>query len=92
MKFESVPFDTAGVLSSESLELEEAAFLTGCTDGFLFLSSSSDESESEDESFFLCVTIGFLTTEARFQKKRVKIGTGDREKNMYLSIQPVFHH
>jgi hypothetical protein len=51
--------------SSESLLLDEAAFLTGCcvgfatgadltgtTDAFFFV-SSSDESESDDESFFL---------------------------------------
>ena len=66
--------------SSESLLLDEAAFLTGCwvdfttgadltgaTDVFLFV-SSSDESDEDEESFFLlferlvaAATAGFLT-------------------------------
>ena len=52
-------FLAVGTSSSESLLLlDEAAFLatgvdlTGTTDAFLFV-SSSDESESDDESFFL---------------------------------------
>ncbi len=56
----------AGVSLSESLLLDEAAFLTGCwttglvtgaaltgDTGTFFLLLSSDESESDDESFFL---------------------------------------
>jgi hypothetical protein len=65
----------AGVSSSESLLLlDGAARLLGCCTGvdvdnglvdatvtFFFLSSSLDESESDDESFFLIVA-GLVTT------------------------------
>jgi hypothetical protein len=80
--FDAAGFLFVGLSSSESLLLDAAAFLTGCgvgfavgvdftgdTDGFFFL-SSSDESESDDESFFLALaravdggTTGFLTGE-----------------------------
>jgi hypothetical protein len=83
-----IPFDATGFLfvgassSSESLLLDEAAFLTNCWAGFVtgvdltvvfFFVSSSDESESDDESFFLLLErlagggiAAFLTTAVPF--------------------------
>jgi hypothetical protein len=109
-----VPFDATGFLfvgaSSESLLLDEAAFFAGCwaglatgvdLTGVFFFVSSSDESESDELSFFLLAVrlagggiAAFGVT--RIKKANVRFQPVAYVKITYLLTQLVFcllvHH